>query len=132
LAYLIDTNIAIHARDGTDQVLEKLADNDGAVVLSALSLAELQRGLFKDPAHTALRRARLQVLLQNLPVLPFDAAAAEAYGLIIAQCGWVKGRDFDRMIAAQALCAGSVLVTNNTADFKDIPGLQIENWMAGP
>jgi len=26
LAYLIDTNIAIHARDGTDAVLAKLVD----------------------------------------------------------------------------------------------------------
>jgi tRNA(fMet)-specific endonuclease VapC len=44
LAYLIDTNIAIHARDGTDAVLDKLAQHDGEMLLSALSLAELQRG----------------------------------------------------------------------------------------
>ena len=43
MAFLIDTNIAIHARDGTEAVLEKLATHDGAILLSALSLAELQR-----------------------------------------------------------------------------------------
>ena len=128
MAYLIDTNIAIHARDSDVVVLSKLAEHDGAVVLSALSLAELQRGLYKSVALTAQRRIRLEILLRGIPVLPFNAAAAEIYGRIIAQCGWVKGRDFDRMIAAHAMSTNSVLVTNNVTDFQDIPGLLIENW----
>lgn len=128
MPFLIDTNIAIHARDGTNSVLEKLAEHDGEVLLSSLSLAELQRGVFKDPKFTALRQARLEVLLRGIPVLPFDAIAAVAYGRIIAQCGWAKGRDFDRMIAAHAISSGSVLVTDNKADFRDIPGLKVENW----
>ena len=128
MAYLIDTNIAIHVRDGTDAVLQKFAEHRGAVLLSALSLAELQRGLYKNPADTNIRRMRLQVMLRHIPVLPFDDAAARAYGRIIAQCGWVKGRDFDRMIAAHALSTASILVTNNSADFADIPGLSLENW----
>jgi tRNA(fMet)-specific endonuclease VapC len=40
----------------------------------------------------------------------------------------VKGRDFDRMIAAHALSTASVLVTKNVSDFRDIPGLTIESW----
>jgi tRNA(fMet)-specific endonuclease VapC len=129
VAYLIDTNIAIHARDGTESVLDRLAESDGGVLLSALSVAELHRGLYKDPAHIALRQARLSVLLPSLIVVPFDAAAALAYGRIIAQCGRAKGRDFDRMIAAHAIATASVLVTDNDADFRDIPGLAIENWV---
>ena len=128
MAYLIDTNIAIHARDGTDAVLEKLAQHDGAILLSALSLAELQRGIYKDPSNTAIRKARLDILLRHIPVLPFDTAAAEIYGQIIAQCGWAKGRDYDRMIAAHAMATASILVTDNISDFEDIPGLTFENW----
>ncbi len=132
MAFLIDTNIAILARDGADRVLDKLAEYDGAVVLSVLSLLELQRGLYKLPAHTALRLPRLELLLRDIPVLPFDAAAAHAYGQIIARCGWVKGRDYDRMIAAHAISTASVLVTDNLTDFRDIPGLTVENWATGP
>jgi tRNA(fMet)-specific endonuclease VapC len=127
--YLIDTNIAIHARDGTDTVLDKLAEHGGEALLSALSLAELQRGIHRDSNFAAIRQARLEVLLRGLPVLPFDAAAAVAYGRIIAQCGWAKGRDYDRMIAAHAISSGCILVTNNEADFRDIPSLSIENWV---
>jgi len=129
LAYLIDTNIAIHARDGTDAVLAKLAEHDGEVLLSALSLAELQRGVYRDASLIAIRQARLEVLLRGLPVLPFDASAAVAYGRIIAQCGWARRRDYDRMIAAHAISSHSILVTNNLADFSDIPGLSLENWV---
>ena len=129
MPYLLDTNIAIHARDGTDAVLDKLAEHGGKVLLSALSLVELQRGLYRDSGLTAIRQARLEVLLRGLPVLPFDAAAALAYGRIIAQCGWARGRDYDRMIAAHAISSGCILVTNNEADFRDVPGLSIENWV---
>lgn len=128
MAYLLDTNIAIHARDGTESVLAKLAEHDGAVMLSALSLAELERGIYKFSAQTALRRSRLDILLRSIPILPFDASAALAYGQIIAQCGWVKGRDFDRMIAGHAISASAVLVTDNAADFRDIPRLVVNNW----
>jgi hypothetical protein len=46
LVYLIDANIAIHARDVSAAVLAKRAEHDGEVLLSALSLAELQRGVY--------------------------------------------------------------------------------------
>jgi tRNA(fMet)-specific endonuclease VapC len=35
------------------------------------------------------------------------------------------------MIAAHAIATASTLVTNNEEEFRDIPGLSIENWMTG-
>jgi len=109
--------------------LRRFEDHDGAILLSALSLAELHRGLTKNSVSGALRRARFDAVMQGVPVLPFDAEAAEAYGRIIAQCGWVRGRDFDRMIAGHAMAAHATLVTANEADFRDIPHLRLENWV---
>ena len=129
MAFLLDTNIAIHARDGDERVLDRLAAHGGQIVISALSYAALQRGLFKDPAAGPLRAARLEVLMEHIPILPFDAAAALAYGRIIAQRGWAKGKDFDRMIAGHAIATRSILVTDNTADFADIPLLERVNWI---
>ena len=71
-------------------------------------------------------------MLRSIPVLPFDEAAAAAYGRIISQLGWARGRDDDRMIAGHAIAAGAVLVTDNEADFRDISGLRIENWFTEP
>lgn len=128
MAYLIDTNIAIALRDGEPNVLRQFADHATGVAMSALTLAELERGLYKNPALTAVRTPRLDSVVRHIPVLPFDAEAARSYGRIIAQCGWARGRDFDRMIAAHAISTRSILVTNNAGDFADIPGLTLENW----
>jgi tRNA(fMet)-specific endonuclease VapC len=130
--HMLDTNVVIHARDSNGAVLHKLANLDGPVAVSALSLAELQRGLIKKNTDTARREARLSFLLQRIEVLPFDRGAAETYGRIVATLGWVRGRDFDRMIAAHAISTRSTLVTANIVDFRDIPGLQIEDWTLAP
>ncbi|HEY4941606.1 MAG TPA: type II toxin-antitoxin system VapC family toxin [Rhizomicrobium sp.] len=129
MAYLIDTNIAIHLRDGDVDVLQKFSSHSGAVFMSALTLVELERGLHKRPALAAVRQPRIDSVVRHIPVLAFDADAARAYGRILAQCGWVKGRDYDRMVAAHAISTNSILVTNNEADFSDITGLTLENWI---
>jgi len=130
--YLLDTNIVIHVRDGSAIVLERFAEHRGDIFISALNLAELQRGLYGKPPSTelALSRIKLDAILRDIVVLPFDWEAALAYGRIIGERGWVRGRDTDRnrMIAAHAISSQSVLVTDNLADFRDIAGLTIENW----
>lgn len=77
-----------------------------------------------------MRRLRLDALLPALTIVAFDQAAASAYGDILSMRGWVRKRDFDRLIAAHAISLGATLVTNNERDFRDIPGLTIENWLA--
>jgi tRNA(fMet)-specific endonuclease VapC len=128
VAFLIDTNIAIRLRDGDEVVMQKLDEHRGRVLLSVLSLVELERGIHKSSANAVARQLRLDSILRHIPVLAFDRAAARAYGLILGQIGWSKRREFDRMIAAHAIATASILVTNNIADFRDIPGLQLEDW----
>ena len=60
---------------------------------------------------------------REVAVMPFDELAARQY----ARLPFKRG-SFDRLIGAHALALGLVLVTNNEADFADIPDLQIENW----
>jgi len=126
---MIDTNVAIHARDGSETVFAKLLSHAGEVVISALSLAELQWGVYSQTEFAALRRVRLQELLRAIPVIPFGREAAEAYGVLIGQIGWSRSRQMDRLIAAHALTIPAVLVTANIADFSTIPGLSVENWI---
>ena len=129
MAYLLNTSIAIHAYEGTPRVLDKLLQNRGTTVISALCVAELKRGLYRDPALIAQSSLRLDALLDQLPMLPFDRGAVDAYERIIARLGFSRSRDFDRVIAAHALSVNAILVTNNEADFAGIPGLVLENWV---
>ena len=60
----------------------------------------------------------------------FDADAADFYGKVraeLARRGTPIG-PLDTMIAAHAICLGIPLVTNNTAEFLRVPGLQVEDW----
>jgi tRNA(fMet)-specific endonuclease VapC len=128
VAFLLDTNILIHLRDGDPEVSDRVAALEGAILISIVSRVELEGGVHRDPAQAGLRRPRLDLLLQALPVLAFDDAAADAYRAIVEACGYSRRKLLDRMIAAQALVHRAALVTRNPDDFRDVPGLELVVW----
>jgi predicted nucleic acid-binding protein len=128
LAYLLDTNVAIHLRDGDEVVTSKVAALEGAILLSVISRVELEGGVYRDPAQASIRRPRLDAMLAALPVLTFDDTDADAYRQIVEVVGYSRRKLFDRMIAAQALVHRATLVTLNAGDFRDVPGLELLSW----
>ncbi|MEH0196805.1 type II toxin-antitoxin system VapC family toxin [Caulobacter sp. CCNWLY153] len=126
-AFVLDTNVAIHLRDGDPVISAKIAGLDGAVLLSIVSRVELEGGVYRELADAA-RRARLDAMLDVLPVLDFGAEAADAYRAIVPATGHSRRKILDRMIAAQALTHRATLVTCNPADFLDVPGLALLAW----
>jgi tRNA(fMet)-specific endonuclease VapC len=72
--------------------------------------------------------ATVQRTFARATVLPFDAAAAAVYDRLLTQR--VRVRSMDLRIAAIALAQGCVVVTRNTRDFRQVPGLQSEDWTA--
>lgn len=128
MTHLLDTNIAIHLRDGDPLVTGKIAALEGAVLLSIITQVELEGGVHREPSEAGVRRARLDVMLDALPVLAFDAEAARAYRGIVEAAGYSRRKILDRMIAAQALVHRATLVTRNAADLRDVPGLALLEW----
>lgn len=128
MAYIIDTNVAIHLRDGDSAMLERIAALDGAILMSVVTRVELEGGVCREPAHAEIRRARLDAILAAVPTLAFDDAAADAYGAIVKESGYSRRKLLDRMIAAQALVHRATLVTVNGDDFGDVRGLSLLAW----
>lgn len=97
------------------------ASMPGEIGISAISFAEViigtERG--KPPPVDVVN-----AFLSAIPLLPFDEAAAREY----ASLPFKRAR-FDRLLAAHALSLGATVVTNNEADFADVPGLVVENWI---
>jgi tRNA(fMet)-specific endonuclease VapC len=63
--------------------------------------------------------------------LDFDSACAEQFGKLqggLLNQG-IKVPVADLMIASVALAHNLTLVTNNTADFQNIPGLRLDDWL---
>lgn len=128
MAYLLDTNVLIHLRDGDPSVTQKVVGLDDAILMSILSRVELEGGVHATTADASRKRAQLEVLLQSIPTVAFGDLDAEAYGGIVASAGYSRRKAFDRMIAAQALVQNATLVTLNAADFNDVPGLRVLAW----
>jgi len=128
LTHVLDTNIAIHLRDGDPLVTAKIAVLEGPVLLSIISRVELEGGVYRVPSEAGVRRVRLDLMLDALPVLDFDREAADAYRAIVEAAGYSRRKILDRMIAAQALVHRAALVTRNAADFQDVPGLRLVEW----
>lgn len=120
--YLIDADMAIYAMAEHHSPLnERLAScYPGDVAISAVSYAEIAVGTF---AGKPPRPEVLEAFVDVIPILPFDEAAAREY----ARLPFKRAR-FDRLLAAHALSLGAIIVTNNEADFADMPGLVVENW----
>ncbi len=130
MAVLLDTSIAIHLRDGTGYVGDHIANLTSQAFLSAISRVELEGGVAAIPELSALRRAKLDVLLADLDVIEFTDEMAETYGQIVQQSGYSRRKIIDRMIAATAIVADLTLVTANGDDFANIGGLKLEIWSA--
>jgi len=128
VAFLLDTDVAIHLRDGHPEITDKVAALDDVVLISIVTRVELEGGVYREPAYSQIRRARLDAILAAVPALAFDDAAAEAYGAIVASAGYSRRKLLDRMIAAQALVHRASLVTMNAGDYADIPDLTLVAW----
>jgi len=129
--YMLDTNICIYLmKHQSPQVRARFAECFvGDVVISAITLAELEFGVACSGESRAHHQMLLDSLLEDIVVAPFDGGAARAYGPLRAAHRERNKDALDKLIAAHAFSLGVVLVTNNEADFQAFDGLTIENWV---
>ncbi len=133
--YLLDTNIISEPTQKVQNknVINNLRDKVAVCAISAITLAEVAKGAYLLPpgkrqdSFIEFYNEEVKALYQ---CIPFDEFSAQIYGEIQADMIH-KGRprpQLDLLIAATAIANNMILVTRNTADFEDIPGLMMENW----
>ncbi len=134
MGVLLDTSVVVRAERlrWTEPVLvRKIADVVGRERLGIPSvvLAEFLHGIYRDPvsARRLARRQFLRSLTEDIPVVPFDEAAAELVGRLGAEQAalGVIIPFADLMIGATALSLGSAILTANVRHFRMIPGLKV-------
>jgi len=121
-------------REQPEAVLKRLEQavlRNQRIVISAITYSEMRFGATGPkaaPRHIKLVDAfcaRLDA------ILPWDRAAVYATTGIKVElrlAGTPIGPN-DTAIAGHAIAAGAVLVTNNTREFKRVPGLMLEDWI---
>ena len=132
---MLDTCIcSFIMREQPEAVLKRLEQavlRNQRIVISAITYSEMRFGATGPkaaPRHIKLVDAfcaRLDA------ILPWDRAAVYATTGIKVElrlAGTPIGPN-DTAIAGHAIAAGAVLVTNNTREFKRVPGLMLEDWI---
>jgi hypothetical protein len=131
-------SLAGHSGDGILDTSAIIALGDVAVghlpsqpVITTVTLAELSVGPLVTQSEPAMakRQAILQFAEADFEPLPFDVAAARAFGRVSASLRRAgrkaHSRTFDAMIAAIAVANGLPLYTCNPRDFEAIDELEV-------
>ena len=130
--YMLDTNIISDLiRNPRGKAAKRIARvGEDNICTSIIVAAELRYGCAKSGSRRLLKA--VEDLLGEINVLPFEVPADAAYGEIRSEleaAGKPIGGN-DLLIAAHAYAIGAAVVTANTAEFKRIRGLKVENWLA--
>ena len=130
--YLLDTNIIsnITKPAPSPPLIAWMAEQaDESLFISALTVAEIRRGLLEMPPGR--RRTRLEAWFEGPDgpsvlfagrVLPFDERAGIVWAQLMAD-GKARGRSrsaLDTIIAATARANDCIVVTDNEKDFIDL------------
>ncbi len=124
---VLDTNTLIML--GRITALHELPEE---AFITTVTLAELSVGplLAKTDSERVARQAHLQAAEADFEPLPFDRAAARAFGSVAASLRNAgrkpAARAYDAMIAAIALASELPLYTCNVSDFDKIDGLVVK------
>jgi tRNA(fMet)-specific endonuclease VapC len=130
LRYMLDTNTCIRAlrADATSRLAGRFNRHATQLCISSIVLAELQFGAENSKRVAENLGEIAQFVARLQAVLDFDAAAAAEYGRVRAALRRNPIGPLDTLIVAHARSRNLVVVTGNVAEFKRVPGLQIENW----
>jgi tRNA(fMet)-specific endonuclease VapC len=133
MPFMLDTDISSYIIKGGYGAVERhLMDTPPSdICISAVTRAELMYGL-KSLSPTHRLHAAVHRFLKVTTALAWDAEAADFFAEIkfqLRSAGTPIG-EMDMLIAAHALAADAVLVTNNTRHYEQIRmPLLLANWM---
>ena len=128
--FLIDTDICSAHLRRPAKLAHRFLQHTGQIAISTVTLAELYAGAYKHSQANRLL-GLIADLLQEVDVLDFDAACAQQFGQVrgtLLRQG-MSVPTADLMIASAALAHNLTLVTHNTADYQNIPGLRLVDWL---
>lgn len=131
--YLLDTNIIsdlVKPKPSPSLLAWMSEQRDDDLYIASLTLAEIRRGILEKPPGRKRDELESWFASPEGPgalfagrILPFDAAAAHAWAVLMAE-GKRTGRPrsaLDMVVAAVAMVHDCTIVTANEKDFAGLP-----------
>ncbi len=131
--YLLDTNIISYlVRGGYAALDHRFNRLQRECLTSSLCLAEVRLGLALLPKAAKII-GPTESFLRTIEVHPWDSKCAEHFAAMASrqQKADKSLSTMDALIAAHALAHNFVLVSNDAA-FRQVKGLNLEDWTKGP
>lgn len=126
---LLDSSTLIHYLRGLPAVVRRFQQTSRRELrIPSIVAYEIAFGALKSRRQ----RSSVSALLEAIPQIPFDGAAAADAANIRAELegrGLVIG-PMDLLIAGTAVSRGAVLVTSNTLEFRRVKNLRLVDWAA--
>ena len=131
MSHLLDTNICSAHFRLPGGLAHRFLQHTGRLFVPTVVLGELYAGAHHVEDPTPLLQ-KIADLLEDVQVLDYDHACAKRFGEVrgpLLRQG-ISIPTADLMIGAIALVHDLTLVTHNTADFKNVPNLRLDDWLA--
>lgn len=136
---ILDTDhmrVFMHARAGGGTLRDRLRASGDTIATTIVTVEESLRGWLAEihrriSPHDQIRAyGRLHEEIELYAawlVLPWEADAADLFVTLRRQ--GIRIGTMDLKIAAIALAYDATVITRNTADFAQVPGLKFQNWL---
>lgn len=130
MSFVVDTDTCSAYIKAHPRVWNRFQQYAGQLHVSVITVAEL--AIWECRANAPVQRAQdVQDLLNNVTILEVTVEVARRFGKIQAALmdAGQQAPEMDLLIAATALVHGYTVVTHNTVDYANIPGLAYVDWL---
>ncbi len=131
MSFLLDTDTCSAHLKRPAGLIHRFVQHSGGLFVPTIVLAELYTWAYHRKNPAPVLQAIGNDLLPSVSVLDFDSDCAKEFGRLrgqLLQQGISVSR-MDLMIASVALTHNLTLVTHNTADYRHVPGLRLDDWL---
>jgi tRNA(fMet)-specific endonuclease VapC len=130
MSFVVDTDTCSAYIKGHPLVYNRFLQYGGRLYISVVTLAEL--ALWASRAKAPRKRhGQVLNLLKSVTTIDVTADVAWKFGDVQADLmdRGLQAPDLDVLIGATALVHGYTVVSHNTADFQNVPGLTVVDWL---
>jgi tRNA(fMet)-specific endonuclease VapC len=130
MSFLLDSDICSAYLRRPGPLFARFMQHGGQLWISTITLSDMYTWAYKQADPNPILE-KVQDFLRDVRGLPFDEACAMELGKLrgsLLRQG-ITVSPVDLMIGTIALVHNLTLVTHNTVDFQNIPGLRLEDWL---